>query len=1244
MAYSKGSYDIKVTMTQGCEIEFKIPEAAKSWVHITPTKGGSGTYEFIIDDGNHGNTTVEVYVNGEHCSSRDIAIESPSVCTCNDLHTTAHTAPATVTQQGQSFTIISYDSSNNCLEVTTATTDVDWFTIEGYTNGSVVGRVTKDNGDTTIKTGTVNLTIKVKGGDTCTNAVPVTITQNAPGCVCEELTISSVGAFDSNEHNHATLATNLNFGCLVNTGITFENNDWISSTGITNGSVTGKVATYSNATTTSPRTVTITVTGKTSATAAGTCSKTATVTQNPPSCTPSTCYTVSEATANVSAIATRANVTWQYTATTTDSNCQPHTQTGSESKEVEFAAVTDCSDLTESGSFTWRGHTACGGSSDVTVHWTVYQAKPEWCDCSCDDIIVSANLDYDHNEHNPAFLGNITFDPCVADTGITWDWYGGRDWITNTGYSQNVLTGNMASNNSLTQDRYVLITATGNTATEQGCSKQIKVTQFKNTVSCDCSDLIVIARESEEVDWEEVDWGKNVFLTSVDEEYTFTYKFKEDKDACFEGTDVTFSYNSTDAEYFIISTGTTGGKSYIKIKPNPDKDPNQIDIFFDYTLSDGTNCSTQWGYNSITVIYNPACKCDDLLPEDACIQRDVPLAAGTYPLGKFGVVGCGEFSGKSTSSQVENVIINKVNDKYEVSVQLKRYGDEYGHTPPEQPDAPSDIDIYSLENGKALKNCHHIYRIRQTKDYVDCNRIHRINFVDDGPSYAENSTAYLAKLSDSDGMLAFSKLDENDIITSFSTEYDWIDSTSLYIDTAYATYIRGHIYANESSQSRSNKITINFDKDKLRQIFGICEDCINKPFTVTVNQQGDPSYDCACPDDEEVEIKYYGAEASFDCKRVRNDCFASTGLKFIPVDFSNPGAFYNDYVEVNDWLSIKLSVQSDPSAPNKSYLNVAYKALGHTYPSQERSYTFKIKYNFDPSKQQVECIQEVAFNQEAAINVTCEQLLASIGTSSINARATATTTNVRDDFAWMNTRLMDGVRLSGETVQSQDCGDGSWITRIEPGTGNYDNHLYVTMTQNVSEEHDHSTNERCAKIRIFYIDEQGNRLKIGDSECGSIEAVLTQNGYSGDCLDCSEATLKLPTPNYTPYCDETYTEEGIPYAAFNDGDGQHERSLFEITIPNDYYYDGTDENRCFDLTAKTTHDGSFTPYSDGENLHVTLDTVNRKWVITGILKPATASVTSVAVEVYIQRRNLAGGDSTQCKGTAYITDFVVLHK
>lgn len=754
-------------------------------------------------------------------------------------------------------------------------------------------------------------------------------------------------------------------------------------------------------------------------------------------------------------------------------------------------------------------------------------------------------------------------------------------------------------------------------------------------LDCDCYDLIPITSNGDEIEWSNI-----LFLTSETESYRLTYKFKTGKEDCFDGVNISYSWEGDD-NVFYITTGTTDGKTYVDVQPKSSAERGQfVTIYFNYVMSDGTTCE-EWGY--VDVEFNPDCVCNNLLPNDACIQRQVPLSAGTYPLGTFGVVGCGEFSGKSTSSQVEEVIITQGDEKYEVSVKLKRYGDESGNTPPEQPDAPSDIDIYSLASGQALAECHHIYRIWQKKDYVNCDRVNRIIFEDEEPLYAENSTAYLAELSDSQGEIALNSLKENNIITSFTTQYDWIDPSSISIVKMGFFHLQGHIGANESVTPRTNEITINLDKNKLKQIYGICENCLNNPFTVTVTQQGDPSYACTCPDNQEVEIRYFGAEASINCQRVLNSCFASSGLKFIPVGFSDAQAFYNDYVSVNNWLSIKLSVISnDPSAPDKSYLKVAYKALGHTDTTQGRSYTFEVKVNFDTDKQPDECIQEIVFNQEKAINVTCEELLASIGTSTINARATSTSVNVRDDFAWMNTRLMEGVRLSGETVQSQDCGDGSWITMIEPGTGNYTNHLYVNMTQNVSAEHDHSTNERCAKIKIFYIDEQGNRLKIGDSECGSIEAVLTQNGYSGDCMACADATPILPGPDFTPYRDTTYTEGDYTYPAFYEGDGNSERPLFEISIPSSYYYDGTDTTRCFDLIAKTTHTESFAPYSDGEYLHVILDAHNRKWVIYGKIKPTSEPLNAVAVEVYLQRRNLAEGTSTQCEGTAYITDIIIL--
>lgn len=752
-------------------------------------------------------------------------------------------------------------------------------------------------------------------------------------------------------------------------------------------------------------------------------------------------------------------------------------------------------------------------------------------------------------------------------------------------------------------------------------------------LDCDCYDLIPITSNGDEIEWSNI-----LFLTSETESYRLTYKFKTGKEDCFDGVNISYSWEGDD-NVFYITTGTTDGKTYVDVQPKPSAERGQfVTIYFNYVMSDGTTCE-ELGY--VDAEFNPDCVCNDLLPDDTCIQRQVSTEARTYPLGTFGVVGCGEFSGISTSHQVEKVIITEGDDGYDVSVKLLKY--EWTQ---EHPYAVSDIDIFSLESGQALADCHNTYKIWQKEDYVNCDRVNRIIFEDEEPLYAENSTAYLAELSDSQGEIALNSLKENNIITSFTTQYDWIDPSSISIVKMGFFHLQGHIGTNQSATPRTNEITINLNKNELKRIYGICENCLNNPFTVTVTQQGDPSYACTCPDIQEVEIRYFGAEASINCQRVLNSCFASSGLKFIPVGFSDAQAFYNDYVSVNNWLSIKLSVISnDPSAPDKSYLKVAYKALGHTDTTQGRSYTFEVKVNFDTDKQPDECIQEIVFNQEKAINVTCDELLASIGISTINARATSTSVNVRDDFAWMNTRLMEGVRLSGETVQSQDCGDGSWITMIEPGTGNYTSHLYVNMTQNVSAEHDHSTNERCAKIRIFYIDEQGNRLKIGDSECGSIEAKLTQNGYSGDCMACADAIPLLPAPNFVPYRDTTYESGGETYSAFYEGVeyGETGRPLFEIPIPYNYYYDNLTANRCFDLIADTTHHGSFTPYPDGEYLHVVLDESNKKWIIHGKIKPTSEPFNTVAATVYLQRRNLAEGTSTQCEGTAYITHFVILN-
>jgi hypothetical protein len=204
--------------------------------------------------------------------------------------------------------------------------------------------------------------------------------------------------------------------------------------------------------------------------------------------------------------------------------------------------------------------------------------------------------------------------------------------------------------------------------------------------------------------------------------------------------------------------------------------------------------------------------------------------------------------------------------------------------------------------------------------------------------------------------------------------------------------------------------------------------------------------------------------------------------------------------------------------------------------------------------------------------------------------------------------------------------------------------LYIENTVNKSTERDHSTTSRCAKISVFFIDSEGNRLKINGEQCGEKEITVTQEGYSGDCMACDDAKSVFPQPDFNSYYDTTYESGGKTYAAFYEGDGETDKSLFDVSIPYVYYYDSIEANRCFDLIAKTTHHGSFTPYPDGEYLHVELDESNKKWIIHGMIKPISEPVNTVAVEVYLQRRNLAGGDSTQCESTSYVTDFVILKR
>ena len=1204
------------------------------------TKNGSFTWSNHKACGTNGCSSSDVSVSWSVTQTRPAGCD----CSCGVITADSRTWASTEYGSGQSRQVLKID---DCCTIQTACTNNNFTVTTASTGGYkyVYAYPSTENTSTTQKReGTVSVTATC-GSDTCTSSS--TITQNTKTCTPASCTCYLVGTATSTTVTSTATSATVTWPYSAITWTTASTCDVSSSKteGTSSTTVTFAAATCSDYTKNGSFTWSNHKACGTNSCTSNDVSVSWVVNQNRPSDCDCTCGNLTVTAASNIAATGGSSVTL---GTISDGDCVKNISISSISyngSESGWLSNTN-SGSSISGTFTLTGNvsdwssryetqartatvtvTGTANGSSCTKTFTITQNA---AGCTCQNAFITATT-----ETLPA---KIT----AGDTVTVWK------IEKNCGTVEAVCEGNcLSSSGTYESGGYTYVSARTNSNLSSSCTfrvgYQLKVdgsvcpnaTGMSTDITvvpaldCDCDDLIPITSNGDELDWTDT-----ILFVEDDESCRFTYKYASGKEDCFEGVTISYDWEDED-NAFTISTGTTGGKTYVDVRVNPMAERGQYaTIYFNYVMADGTDCENMGYY--VSVEFNPACVCENLLPSDACIQRQVSTAAGTYDLGTFGVEGCGEFSGKSTSSQVDKVIIRSTSQGYDVSVKL------YQFTPTtSQPDAPIDIDIYSLASGQALENCHHIYRIWQREDYVDYNRIMDMVFDDSTPTYTARNDAFLALLRNrhTGGIYAYSGLTANNVITGFSTKYSWIDASTLHFDywSINGVYIRGNIEANQSAQPRTNEITVHIDRNALKTYYGICNFPYDS-FTYTVTQSGDPSYACTCPADKTYEIRYFGGEASFYCDYVLNSCFASSGLKYIAVDFSNPGDFYNDYVAVTSWLSVKFEITSDASAPNKSRLMVSFKALANTDTTNDRTYTLRVKVNFD-SSQADECIQDVVFHQEEAINVTCQELLDAIDGSILDIDPEDT----RDYFAWMSPRLMEGVRLSGVTVQSQGC-DTSWITSIEPGTGNNSHALYLNFGQNISTQLDHSTNERCAKIRIFYIDAQGERLKINGVECGSVDFIATQKGYSGDCMACADATPILPGANYSAYADTTYTEAGITYAAFYEGDGQTDRPLFEISIPSGYYYrDIDDATRCFDLIAKTTHTGSFTPYSDGEYLHVELDLYSRKWVIHGKIKPTSEPVHAVAVEVYLQRRHLSGGDSTQCPGTAYITDFVILN-
>lgn len=1264
MAYSKGTYNIDVTITQGCTIEFQIPPAASSWVHVNPQSGGSGRYVLTIDDGNHGDTTVEVYVNGNHCSSRDIAVTSPPVvtCGCGDLTIpeTSYTWSATDdSSKKHSFTI----SSASCITNITKSSLTHFDAV--FESGKVT--VNPRGTNTGQQPYTDILTISYKAdSNTCSSAI--TLTQNA--ATCQASTCYTVNGDAVNTSTVAYDAQNATVEWdYVETVITPPDCVPVTTTKHASTSVTLiEVATCDDV----EETGQFTWVGH-KACNGGTSDMTVNwkVTKQQPAGCGCSCS------ANLH-VYNGGNLTYEEVTSATEIGTYRIDQDCTDT--ITVTSVTSSESWLRIDSFTggsikakWDANLSTTNTRSTTIkvfadidgepcaspkEITITQDKDTSCKCA--DISLVPNTEIPATRSSRVVLAEYVTSQAgcsVKDVYVSYvSLNPSGNWVKDVGVdaSNNAITATVESNDTASV-REITLAITAKTSDNKECTDIATVTAKQKGSACQCDDLIVVTSNGEPVDW-----GKDIILTSVDEEYTFTYIFNQGKEACFEGTEVTFSYDSTDAEYFIISTGTTGGKSYIKIKPNPDAEPNQIDIYFDYTLSDGTDCSTQWGENFITVIYNPACNCDALLPQDACIQRYVPLAAGTYPLGSFGVMGCGDFTGSSTSDQVEQVIVTPGDDDYQVSVKLRQY------TPTQdKPEAASGIEIYLYETGSQDPKCSTTYQILQTASYVDRTRVNKMmdfNGKDNISYYGYDSTT-IASISDSAAIETFKRIwgNNNEFgIVSFSSNQSWVGEPFTVDIRNNAIYLDAKTEKNTTADVREATIRIRLNSDKMRNMYGICAYEIINDFTV--KQVGNPAYACDCPDPYTTwEISYTGNTSTTYTWRINEVCLTDAAKAdnrkiYVPqIAGKDPNDFYDDYVAVNEWLEIKLKADSMSSDPTDHDLRI-YWRVGANPRNEQRSYPITFKFGL---KDDTTCESTLTILQQAKQNASCEDLKATIHTykggeddsHKLDYSGGTLTFASFDDDLLPTARLSGLVESDCETyiggVLDNTCSCDSWIEGFEPDR--LAGFLNVKVKSNISSANDGSTKPRTAsKVKLFLIDENDQPLEIDGAVCEGITISLTQEGYSGACRACSELTsAALPAPNFNGYSTTSYTDASGTYEAFEvTTAGSSEIPLFEFNMTSEVLL-LPDALRCFDLLAETEHTANFTQLSDGKYLHVTTDDTTKKWVISGKLKyddNSTEVAQTVVIQLFLKRRSFIDGEEPTCDSVPFVAVFKVLKK
>lgn len=439
--------------------------------------------------------------------------------------------------------------------------------------------------------------------------------------------------------------------------------------------------------------------------------------QDAPGCTPTsvTCYSVSEATANVDSDATMAEVKWFYTATTvtTNEDCSETTttQNGEETKQVGPFAVATCDETTnvKYGNFTWDNHKACDSNSNVTVNWTVYQAKPDGCDCNCDSISLSkSSMTWtpDNINHQQVV---ITFGNCIKIGEIT---ITGQDSdhfvIDNQTVEDNKITLDVHPNETGLQDTKTATLnipyGTGGTSTSNCTAKEITLTH--DGAGCTCQNGFI---------------GATVKQTTVSYGSTSTIWLIEHNCGSVRATS-----NGCNSSVSVgTDTTTVDGKTYTIVTATTQEIEKEETCGIGYVFQTrGTDCTDQTGMTSVT-IENSCVLCGDFNEYD--LVESIPSNGldAEELIVKFShsIDACANWSGEiyesddqgnkksgGYSDELNIITIDSINEYVKLRSAIPSNSDEH-----------VKYYTYKIYNGECKEQCNESsYRVITQDEYIAC--------------------------------------------------------------------------------------------------------------------------------------------------------------------------------------------------------------------------------------------------------------------------------------------------------------------------------------------------------------------------------------------------------------------------------------------------------------------------------------------------------------------------------------------